>query len=101
MTSMLTLDDIEDDLVRAGIISPYIRQRILAKVKQYAMKYPVPEKYEEDIPVFIPVVTPSPDPRYEYKCPACKEKKLLREFPARKQENRRSPVPCLECQPEA
>lgn len=100
MPSQLTIEDIEDMLVRAGVVSPYIRQRILAKVKQYAMKYPVQDEKFEDVPMFIPSppLAGGADPRYKYKCPACKSEKLIREFPERKRKNRRSPVPCTMCE---
>jgi hypothetical protein len=90
MTSALSLADIEDALVSAGVRSPYIRQRILRLVEQYAQRYAIPEYPEEE------EIVPDP-PRYEYKCPECKEKKDLKEFPERKAEHRRTPVPCLAC----
>lgn len=96
MTSMLGKDDIEDALMRAGIVSPYIRQRLMTLIEQYARKYPVPEPYEDAPPVSF---SSPPDPKYKYTCPACKERKLLSGFPERKAESRRSPVKCLECEP--
>jgi len=91
-SGVITEEDLEDALVSAGIRSPLVRQRLLRLIKQYAMrKYPpaVLPLEEEDL---------SPEERYEYKCPVCKQRFFLEGFPESKAENRRRPVPCLLCE---
>jgi hypothetical protein len=94
VTSYLSEDDLEDELVRAGIVSPYIRKRLLRLIRAYASKFPVPP---EDDDSWVPFVSRGS----QYKCSWCKEMKYLDEFPLRKHENTRVRVPCLECKPES
>lgn len=92
MTSAVSKEDIEDELVRAGIKSVYIRQHLMRLVEIYARKYTAP-----DDPGLPPVRLP--DSRgYKYKCRSCGGRKHLDQFPPEKKDNPRAPVSCLECE---
>ena len=91
MTSVLSKADVEDELVRAGIRSPYVRARLLRYIEQYARKYPVPRM--DDLPPVVNVDFQG----YKYRCPECKERRFLGEFPEYKKEHTRAPVPCIPC----
>ena len=92
MTSYISKDDIEDELVKAGITSPHIRAHLLRKIEQDARRFPVSEP--EPLP---PVADAGLYSGYKYMCPVCTTRKYLGDFPEYKRVNRRSPVPCLEC----
>jgi hypothetical protein len=91
VTSVISRDDIEDELVRAGIRSAVIRQHLMRMIEAYARKYPAPEAMD-------PFVPPDRRDDYTYKCPDCKLRKHIDGFPEGKRLSRRSPIPCLECQ---
>lgn len=88
MTSVLSRDDLDDELYRCGIRSAVVRAHLLRKIEMYARKYPVPEPIPDDI---------ADHSGYKYMCPSCNTRKHIGDFPEYKKSHRRSPVPCSEC----
>jgi hypothetical protein len=93
MTSLISKEDVEDQLIQAGVRSPVARGRIMRCVDLYARRFLPAED--------LPPIDLGDFHGYRYKCPeepkGCGERKFLAEFPQSKKINPRSPVPCNDC----
>jgi hypothetical protein len=92
VTSLISKDELEDELRRAGIRDPLALGRVMRLIELYAKRYPV-LNYED-----IPPVTIGDFRGYKYKCATCGRRKLIGEFGEKKKENTRVTASCLECE---